>query len=100
MCATVSWGAHESFIHPIFVLKNGCDSRMVLHFSLKSTTLSLYLSQKINIYDINDLWFIPCNTYKCCNKLNQYVTTNHRSSHNLSLCVATLQRLLTYVTNT
>jgi hypothetical protein len=25
MCATVSWGAHESFIHPIFVLKNGCD---------------------------------------------------------------------------
>jgi hypothetical protein len=26
MCATVSWGAHESFIHPIFVLKNGCDT--------------------------------------------------------------------------
>jgi hypothetical protein len=26
MCATVSWGAHESFMHPIFVLKNGCDS--------------------------------------------------------------------------
>jgi hypothetical protein len=25
MCATVSWGAHESFMHPIFVLKNGCD---------------------------------------------------------------------------
>jgi hypothetical protein len=29
MCATVSWGAHESFMHPIFVLKNGCDK--VLH---------------------------------------------------------------------
>jgi hypothetical protein len=26
MCATVSWGAHESFMHPIFVLKNGCDT--------------------------------------------------------------------------
>jgi hypothetical protein len=26
MCATVSWGAHESFMHPIFVLKNGCDN--------------------------------------------------------------------------
>jgi hypothetical protein len=26
MCATGSWGAHESFIHPIFVLKNGCDN--------------------------------------------------------------------------
>jgi hypothetical protein len=25
MCATVPWGAHESFMHPIFVLKNGCD---------------------------------------------------------------------------
>jgi hypothetical protein len=25
MCATVSWGAHESFMHPIFILKNGCD---------------------------------------------------------------------------
>jgi hypothetical protein len=25
MCATVSWGAHESYMHPIFVLKNGCD---------------------------------------------------------------------------
>jgi hypothetical protein len=25
MCATISWGAHESFMHPIFVLKNGCD---------------------------------------------------------------------------
>jgi hypothetical protein len=27
MCATDSWGAHESFMHPIFVLKNGCDNR-------------------------------------------------------------------------
>jgi hypothetical protein len=27
MCATVSWGAHESFMHPIFVLKIGCDSQ-------------------------------------------------------------------------
>jgi hypothetical protein len=26
MCVTDSWGAHESFIHPIFILKNGCDS--------------------------------------------------------------------------
>jgi hypothetical protein len=26
MCATDSWGAHESFMHPIFVLKNGCDN--------------------------------------------------------------------------
>jgi hypothetical protein len=25
MCATDSWGAHESFMHPIFVLKIGCD---------------------------------------------------------------------------
>jgi hypothetical protein len=31
MCATVSWGAHESFMHPIFVLKNGCDMTH-LHF--------------------------------------------------------------------
>jgi hypothetical protein len=26
MCVTVSWGAHESFMYPIFVLKNGCDT--------------------------------------------------------------------------
>jgi hypothetical protein len=26
MCATDSWGAHESFMHPIFVLKNGCGT--------------------------------------------------------------------------
>jgi hypothetical protein len=26
MCVTVFWGAHESFMHPIFVLKNGCDN--------------------------------------------------------------------------
>jgi hypothetical protein len=25
MCAIMSWGAHEYFMHPIFVLKNGCD---------------------------------------------------------------------------
>jgi hypothetical protein len=30
MCATVSWGAHESFIHPIFVLKNGCDRHQLV----------------------------------------------------------------------
>jgi hypothetical protein len=33
MCATVSWGAHESFIHPIFVLKNGCDKMVLLFFA-------------------------------------------------------------------
>jgi hypothetical protein len=26
MCAIMTWGAHEYFMHPIFVLKNGCDS--------------------------------------------------------------------------
>jgi hypothetical protein len=26
MCAIISWDAHESFMHPIFVLKNGCDT--------------------------------------------------------------------------
>jgi hypothetical protein len=26
MCAIMSWGAHEYFMHPTFVLKNGCDS--------------------------------------------------------------------------
>jgi hypothetical protein len=25
VCVTDSWGAHEFFMHPIFVLKNGCD---------------------------------------------------------------------------
>ena len=25
-------------------------------------------------------WFISCNTCKCCNKLNLYVTTEHKSS--------------------
>jgi hypothetical protein len=25
VCATISWGTHKSFMHPIFVLKNGCD---------------------------------------------------------------------------
>jgi hypothetical protein len=25
MCAIMSWGTHEYFMHPIFVLKNGCD---------------------------------------------------------------------------
>jgi hypothetical protein len=28
MCAIISWGAHESFMHPIFVLKNGCDTAL------------------------------------------------------------------------
>jgi hypothetical protein len=46
MCATVSWGAHESFMHPIFVLKNGCDNIMFVslaqhlmkHMTLTPTT--------------------------------------------------------------
>jgi hypothetical protein len=25
MCVIIFWGAHESFMYPIFVLKNGCD---------------------------------------------------------------------------
>jgi hypothetical protein len=29
MCAIMSWGAHEYFMHPIFVLKNGCDKEKV-----------------------------------------------------------------------
>jgi hypothetical protein len=28
MCATVSWGTHESLMHPSFVLKNGCDNKL------------------------------------------------------------------------
>jgi hypothetical protein len=38
MCATVSWGAHESFMHPIFVLKNGCD---------KGTTVDLLRAKQL-----------------------------------------------------
>jgi hypothetical protein len=26
MCAIMTWGTHEYFMHPIFVLKNGCDN--------------------------------------------------------------------------
>jgi hypothetical protein len=26
MCTIMSWDAHEYVMHPIFVLKNGCDS--------------------------------------------------------------------------
>jgi hypothetical protein len=26
VCVIISWGAYESFMHPIFVLKNGCDT--------------------------------------------------------------------------
>jgi hypothetical protein len=39
MCATVSWGAHESFMHPIFILKNGCDMRWL--FCKTTTSFSL-----------------------------------------------------------
>jgi hypothetical protein len=24
----MTWGAHEYFMHPIFVLKNGCDTQL------------------------------------------------------------------------
>jgi hypothetical protein len=48
MCATDSWGAHESFMHPIFVLKNGCDikvgrhlTRQKIEFYVGSNQLSL-----------------------------------------------------------
>jgi hypothetical protein len=37
MCATVSWGAHESFIHPIFVLKNGCDTQPLAHHAITTS---------------------------------------------------------------
>jgi hypothetical protein len=30
MCAIISWGTHESFMHPIFVLKNRCDTMELL----------------------------------------------------------------------
>jgi hypothetical protein len=30
MCAIDSWGAHESFKHPIFILKNRCDKTLSL----------------------------------------------------------------------
>jgi hypothetical protein len=37
MCATGTWGAHESFIHPIFVLKNGCDTGVLEKWRKKPT---------------------------------------------------------------
>jgi hypothetical protein len=39
MCATASWGAHESFMHHIFVLKNGCDrGKYIIYLSLMHLT--------------------------------------------------------------
>jgi hypothetical protein len=45
MCATDSWGAHESFMHPIFVLKNGCDTWLEL--KLKVFGLECWSSENI-----------------------------------------------------
>jgi hypothetical protein len=52
MCATVSWGAHESFMHPIFVLKNGCDK--IRHDSNPATVTPLlcWLLTKHNLIDL------------------------------------------------
>jgi hypothetical protein len=60
MCATVSWGAHESFIHPIFVLKNGCDrSFPVAHMSLLCILyLSLKMGVTLPLLEYKSGWFI------------------------------------------
>jgi hypothetical protein len=37
----------------------------------------IYICPKIKkIVILMIQWFIPCNTYKCCNKLNLYIATN------------------------
>jgi hypothetical protein len=50
MCAIGSWGAHESFMHPIFVLKNGCD--ILLNFTF------VYV-KKYEYYEMKKLILIP-----------------------------------------
>jgi hypothetical protein len=35
MCAIMSWGAQEYFMHPFFVLKNGCDIVLIVSFIQK-----------------------------------------------------------------
>jgi hypothetical protein len=54
MCVIVSWGAHESFMHPIFVLKNRCDSQRLvkLPYGTNHTPHS--------ITDHRIYWFIKC----------------------------------------
>jgi hypothetical protein len=39
MCAIMSWGAHEYVMHPIFVLKNGCDSKWLRRQQREQPTL-------------------------------------------------------------
>jgi hypothetical protein len=55
MCATVSWGAHESFIHPIFVLKNGCDTSLVMNLEMLLVLSSI--TTKITL-DMNLLFHV------------------------------------------
>ena len=82
-------------------------------FFIKLDNIISIVVSKINNYIIlMNEWFNPYNAYKCCNKLNLYVTTNHRGyshmvctntykcCHDQILCVAILQRLLLHVTNT
>jgi hypothetical protein len=56
MCATVSWGAHESYMHPIFVLKNGCDTHkdqphIDLFLSLSNYLVPLSVNVTRNTFD-------------------------------------------------
>jgi hypothetical protein len=42
MCATIFWDAHESFMHPIFILKNGCDTLAGLFQRLTIIALAIH----------------------------------------------------------
>jgi hypothetical protein len=47
MCAIMTWGAHKYFMHPIFVLKNGCDM-------LSSISMSIGTQKMIDSYTLTN----------------------------------------------
>jgi hypothetical protein len=58
MCATVSWGAHESFIHPIFVLKNGCDSKDAQPLQSVKTVITAVLTVTSGSENSQNKWLL------------------------------------------
>jgi hypothetical protein len=55
MCAIMTWGAHEYFMHPIFVLKNGCDITGTIPMM---PTKSSFIPSKLEIWNVQQFFHL------------------------------------------
>jgi hypothetical protein len=107
MCATDSWGAHESFMYPIFVLKNGCDTyvapRVILwqniHVSIYTDNQKSLHESTSSTHETNQTTFFLDQYIHSMHPLMQNIrcrnvkATKHKHSHILETWPSCVQEL-------